>query len=345
MKRFALAALILGSLAACTKSNIQYELTEEISLQPVAEKATKAAYTGTAYGEGAPAFNVWAWWADVDPGTSIADFLQSEKIDSYIDKGEFVHRNNGSWGGTIPYYWPPEGSLVFAGYSPAETLGGTFTYDIQNGDFKVEDYIQSSNIAQTVDLMWFDRTDISYNSNRNKNSNSQDVNGVPVIFHHALSWLEFRVVRNDNVPDNWLVTELDLTGIETKADFNSNDTPQWTGQEVPHDIRVWSGSYLAKSTDKVLESTPNGVIVIPQQCAKGAASLRIAYNLKKYDGTEDSWLRDQTVTLPLTAGTDGNSWLPGKKYVYTIVFGNNEIRIAPTVTDWVDEENLDIEVQ
>ena len=344
MKRFALAALILGSLAACTKSNIQYELTEEISLQPVAEKATKAAYTDTAYGEGAPAFNVWAWWANVEPGKSIAEFLSSGNIDSYIDKGEFVHRNNGSWGGTIPYYWPPEGSLVFAGYSPAETLGGTFTYDIQNGDFKVEDYIQSSDIAQTVDLMWFDRTGISYNSNRNKNSNSQDVNGVPVIFHHALSWLEFRVVRNDNVPDNWLVTELDLTDIETKADFNSNGTPQWTGQDVPHDIRVWSGSYLAQSTDKVLESTPAGVIVIPQEC-EGKANLKVTYNLKKYDGTEDSWLRAQTVTLPLTAGTDENSWLPGKKYVYTIVFGNNEIRIAPTVTDWVDEENLDIEVQ
>lgn len=59
----------------------------------------------------------------------------------------------------------------------------------------------------------------------------------------------------------------------------------------------------------------------------------------------DEWLRAQTVTLPLTAGTDGNAWLPGKKYVYTIVFGDNEIRIAPTVTEWKDEPNVNIEVQ
>jgi hypothetical protein len=52
-----------------------------------------------------------------------------------------------------------------------------------------------------------------------------------------------------------------------------------------------------------------------------------------------------SVTLPLTAGTDGNAWLPGKKYVYTIVFGDNEIRIAPTVTEWKDEPNVNIEVQ
>jgi hypothetical protein len=44
-------------------------------------------------------------------------------------------------------------------------------------------------------------------------------------------------------------------------------------------------------------------------------------------------------------GNDGNAWLPGKKYVYMIVFGDNEIRIAPTVTEWKDEPNVNIEVQ
>lgn len=122
MKRFAIAALILGSVLACTKSNIQYEPTGEISLQPVAEKATKAAHTSTAYGEGAPAFNVWAWWVDEDAGTSISDFSAAVP---YIDNGEFVHRRNGSWGGDTPYYWPTAGSLVFAGYSPSVTAGGT----------------------------------------------------------------------------------------------------------------------------------------------------------------------------------------------------------------------------
>ena len=87
MKRFAIAALILISVLACTKSNIQYEPTGEISLQPVAEKATKAAHTTTAYGEAAPAFNVWAWWANVEPGKSIAEFLSSDDIDSYIEIG------------------------------------------------------------------------------------------------------------------------------------------------------------------------------------------------------------------------------------------------------------------
>ena len=352
MKRFAIAALILLSVLACTKSNIQYEPTGEISLQPVAEKATKAAHTTTAYGEGAPAFNVWAWWADVNPGTAVDTYLASHDVTPYISKGEFVHSGSGSWGGSTPYFWPTRGSLVFAGYSPSQTLGGTFDYDVKTGKFTAKDYVQSHYIDQTVDLMWFDRTKF-HNTNDNVNGKGQTVNGVPVVFHHALSWLEFRVVRKAYVPANWLITELDLTGIETKADFDSKADSQWTNHSASSNIRVWNCSYLAlpdnpvsgSPKENVLESTPNGVVVIPQTCTDGAANLVVTYNLKKYDGTDDSWLRAQTVTLPLTAGTDGNAWLPGKKYVYTIVFGNNEIRISPTVQDWDDGGNVEIEAQ
>lgn len=352
MKRFAIAALILLSVQACTKSNIQYEPTGEISLRPVAEKATKAAHTTTAYGEGAPAFNVWAWWADVNPGAAVDTYLASNDVTPYISKGEFVHSGSGSWGGSTPYFWPTRGSLVFAGYSPSQTLGGTFDYDVKTGKFTAKDYVQSHYIDQTVDLMWFDRTKF-HNTNDNVNGKGQTVNGVPVVFHHALSWLEFRVVRKADVPANWLITELDLTGIETKADFDSKADSQWTNHSASSNIRVWNGSYLAlpdnpvsgSPKENVLESTPNGVVVIPQTCTDGAANLVVTYNLKKYDGTDDSWLRAQTVTLPLTAGTDGNAWLPGKKYVYTIVFGNNEIRISPTVQNWDDGGNVEIEAQ
>ena len=358
MKRFAIAALILISVLACTKSNIQYEPTGEISLQPVAEKATKAAYTATAYGEGAPAFNVWAWWADVNPGAAVDTYLASNEVTPYISNGEFVHRGSGSWGGSTPYFWPTKGSLVFAGYSPSQTLGGTFNYSVKFGTFAVTDYVQSDNISNTVDLMWFDRTGF-YNSNNNQNAGGQTVNGVPVVFHHALSWLEFRFVRvkADDVPANWLITEVNLTGIETKADFvskpSSPSSPSWSSHTDTRNIHVWNGSHLAlpadpengSTEDDVLESTPHGVVVIPQTCADQAANLVVTYNLRKYDGTDDSWLRAQTVTLPLTAGTDGGTWLPGKKYIYTIVFGNNQIRIVPTVDDWDEHPEIEIEVQ
>ena len=346
MKRFAFAVLILGLITACTKSNIQYDPMGEISLQPVTEKATKAAHTTSAYGEAAPAFNVWAWWVDEDAGTSMSDFSSAVP---YIDSGEFVHRGSGSWGGETPYYWPTQGSLVFAGYSPSVTSGGTFAYDKTGKVFTATKYRQSHYMDQTADLMWFDITGKTYSSNNNKDDLGHDVNGVPVVFRHALSWLQFRFSLKETetpLPQNWRITGVNLTGIETEADFRSTDSPAWKNHGVSMDFQIWTGNHLVSTTPAVLESTAAGAVVIPQKCAEKEAALVISYDLKKYLGTgTDEWLRAQTVTLPLTAGTDGEAWLPGKKYVYTIVFGDNEIRIAPSVTDWVPEPDINIEVQ
>ena len=348
MKRFVLAALILGSILACTKSNIQYGPTGEISLQPVTEKTTKAAFTANAYGEGAPAFNVWAWWADVEPATSLAKFLGAGASE-FIRQGEFVHRGGGSWGGSTPYYWPTEGSLVFAGYSPSVTSGGTFAYNKDSRSFSAQGYVQSDDIAHTVDLMWFDITDKSYNGNKNMNSLGEEVSGVPVVFHHALSWLKFgfKLTEKAGIPQNWRITNVTLTGIYTKANFFSTPVPAWRGHSVEKkEIQVWSGTHLVSTTAEVLESTADGVVVIPQDCSAGAANLVVTYDLKKYLGDgSDQWLRAQTVTLPLNAGTDGGAWKPGKKYIYTIVFGDNEIRIVPVVEQWTDQPDIEIEVQ
>lgn len=349
MKRIAIAALILGSLTACTKSNIQYEPTGEISLQPVTERATKAAFSGTAYGEGAPAFNVWAWWADVQSGTTLTSFLDDESLEPYIANGEFVHRGDGSWGGSTPYYWPTKGSLIFAGYSPSETLGGTFDYDEDHNVFVADDYMQSVDIAHTVDLMWFDLTERSYDANANQNALGQSVNGVPVVFHHALSWLKFGFKLKSDLPENcqnWRITSVTLTGVADRADFNSKSDPAWTDHSGNENVPIWSGTHVVTKTAHYPESVEDGVVVIPQTCADDAASLVVTYDLKKHLGDgSDEWLRAQTVTLPLGAGTDGNAWKPGKKYIYTIIFGENEIRIAPTVTDWADGGNVEIEVQ
>ncbi|MBO5815331.1 MAG: fimbrillin family protein [Bacteroidales bacterium] len=344
MKRFAIAALILVSTLACTKSNIQYEPTGEISLQPVTEKATKAAFSGTAYGEGAPAFNVWAWWADVETGTLLDSFWGSEDRELYIMNGEFVHRGNGSWGGSTPYYWPTKGSVVFAGYSPSQTLGGTFDYEGQ--ELTAQNYIQSTDISETVDLMWFDVTSRSYNTNSNQNSLGQTVNGVPVVFHHALSWLKFGFKLKAGVPQNWRITSVTLTGIAGRANFGSKSDPAWKDHWGNENVSVWNGTHMVTETSTVLESVPDGVVVIPQECAGNAANLVITYDLKKHlDLGADEWLRAQTITLPLDAGTDGGAWKPGKKYIYTIVFGENEIRIVPSVIDWDEQPNIDIEVQ
>lgn len=380
MKKLVIAVLAIGAMAACTKSNIQYEQPEEISFQPVAKKATKAvngAIDGTEYPTGEN-FNVWSWWTSKEAGTSIGsigDFdmanTNPDKPILYINAGTFTNRKDAdskptnTWGGETPYYWPTTGSLVFAGYSPsdASSSDNTFNYDFNSKNFTVTNYIQSNKIDETVDLMWFD-ADESYKKN----------GAVSVTFRHALSWLEFKFKLADGVTQkNWKIKKVTLNGIETKADFSSSSM-KWInhpteGANFNNQMTIFTGNKILTSSiadylsdESTAESTAarknekSGVVVIPQSCApaqggnRADAELVIDYDLltPASTGSASEVYIPQKVTLPLTYIAEGGStpeyeWEPGYHYIYTITFGANEILIFPSVTDWTDEtENIDV---
>ena len=279
MKKLVIAALAIASMAACTKSNVQYEQPREISLQPVTQKATKAAIAGAGYPEGGH-FKVWAWWDDSAPSSSpnYVDYVAFP----YIVAGEFAYIDD-NWVGCdpqngkhAPYYWPTSGSLVFAGYSPAEAIDGqtaNFSYNIATQTFKVENYIQSNNISLTKDLMWADVSE-SYLGNGET--------GIPLTFKHALSWLTFQFkLKDESTPEFWKIKEVKLVGIENEATFEAvkggtiespNPTIKWTkptnSQNSEEDFIVYNKSgFPINSTEQVLENVSNGVVIIPQSCS------------------------------------------------------------------------------
>ena len=329
MKKLVLAALAIGAMAACTKSNVQLEQPGEIAFQPVAQKATKAAVDGTVYPVD-ESFNVWAWWDDV---AHSANPTYANYTAKYIDAGKFIARDNFNWGGETPYYWPTSGSLVFAGYSPANAAG-IFNYILDDTTFKAEGYSQSTDVSQTKDLMWFD-----VEESHLKNPGTDDVKGVPVLFKHALSWLTFNFVLDKEIGNHkWEITGVTLKQVNTKGDFEavkSTNPGTWTlstDAADKKDMTVYTktggaAEYIT-TTSTSYENTENGVVVIPQQCVK----LLVNYNLEASTGV----VIPQEVTLDLTAGTDGSNWLTGKHYVYTVVFGANEILVSPSVHDWED---------
>lgn len=375
MKKLVIAVLAIGAMAACTKSNIQYEQPEEISFQPVAKKATKAvtgAIDGTTYPTGEK-FNVWSWWTIEKAGTSIgsipgdfeADNTDSEEPILYINAGTFTNRESNNWGGVTPYYWPTTGSLVFAGYSPSDaSTSSTFNYDFKNQNFTVTNYIQSNEIDKTVDLMWFD-ADQSYKQN----------GAVNVTFKHALSWLEFKFKLAAGVTQpNWKITKVTLNGIETKADFSSSPMG-WSNYSTEdayknQQMTIFTGNKILESSEAgylsadadARKNENTGVVVIPQSCAPAigndaaAAELVIEYGLltpaTAYKPEAEKVYIDQRVTLYLDYSCntaehnpphDGNMWEPGYHYIYTITFGANEILISPSVEKWdVENENIDV---
>lgn len=336
MKKLVLAALAIGAMAACTKSNVQFEQPGEIAFQPVAQKATKAAVDGTVYPVD-ESFIVWAWWDDVAPSDNptYANYTAAK----YINEGKFIARDNFNWGGETPYYWPTSGSLVFAGYSPADANATSFGYSVENQKFTVDDYIQDTDISKTNDLMWFD---VMKSYLKNPGGAEDLAKGVPVVFKHALSWLTFNFVLDKEITNHqWEITGITLKQVNTKGDFEAvksdkaADAGTWilsTNAADKADMTVYTktggaAEYIT-TTSTPYENTENGVVVIPQQCVK----LHVNYNLRASTGV----VIPQEVTLDLTAGTDRSNWLPGKHYVYTVVFGANEILVSPSVHDWED---------
>jgi hypothetical protein len=349
MKRLVLAALAIGAMAACTKSNVQLEQPGQISFQPVAQKATKAAVDGTYYPtDAAYNFNVWAWWADKAANTADTEIGSFNTI--YINKQTFKFKELQNWGGLDkPYYWPTTGSLFFAGYSPANAPGG-FGYSHGEKKLIITGYEQSEDISKTTDLMWFHLTDKSYD----RTTASVP---VPVQFHHALSWLSFRFnLVSADTPQDWTIKSVKLTGIETKGNFtavkgnSSSDqgTATWSEWSETKEVQVYNKDagypvkYVTNAYDpleddpSVLENTKNGVLVIPQSCAPADAELVIEFQQVAPSGT----IVSQKKTLEL-----GTEWLPGKHYIYTITFGAEEILIAPTVVDWTKVDDLTVPVE
>lgn len=344
MKKLVLAALAIGAMAACTKSNVQYEQPGEISLQPVTQKATKAFYGAigeTAYPK-EENFKVWAWWGNADPTSNVT---YSDFETPYIAAAEFhfneTHQTWAGWDGVKhnPYYWPTTGSLVFAGYSPA-SANGSFSFPSgSTGTFSAEGFKQDTDISKTVDLMWFNSDGTSYNMNP---TSSESAKGVPAKFQHALSWLTFKFnLKDASTPKNWVVTNVKLTGIATKGNFTTSPKLNWvlSNEEayLNEEMTVFTGEKEISHSDNpvALENSPNGVVVIPQPCASAEAQLVVTYKLKKQG--VGGYLNEQNVSLNLNVG-DPNIWQPGKHYVYTITFGANEILISPTVATWEEKE-------
>lgn len=356
MKKLIFAALAVAAMAACTKSNVQFDQPGEIAFQPVAQKATKAAVTGTYYPiDDAYNFNVWAWWGK-DGETEISEFKTL-----YIDDQTFENRDYVLWGGLgKPYYWPTTGSLYFAGYSPASIQGRDdinddceVSYDRDLKTLTVKNYQQSTYISETVDLMWFHLTDQSYD---------RTTPSVPVQFHHALSWLSFRFnLEQPYTPTDWTVKSVKLTGIETKGKFTATKVTTsaeqgeavWNNLSETKEVQVYNNdagypvTYVTNDIDfssgvkdpSILENVMNGVLVIPQPCNPDAAKVVIEFQ----QVAPSDAIVPQTKTLNL--GDADAEWQPGKHYIYTITFGAEEILIAPTVVDWTVVHNPALPVE
>ena len=344
MKKIFFSFLAIAAIASCAKTaDVFTEDGAEIKLAPVTKLQTKANYLGAVDGTTYPTqenFDVYAYWKNVVAGQEFIDgsiFLQS------LDEGgaEFTNKGN-YWGGIDKYYWPKNGSLRFAAYSPAH-----LTVDHQqDGDLYTVAYEQPSNTAETWDFL-VAPTSPSY-------SMMTAAENVAIEFQHALSWITLKVVAKDaDAAKAFDIKKVTINDVCTKANFAAKmgdgiQYEEWMGQNTKTPYVVFEGAQMVTETVTDIENTVAGTLVIPQP----TTTVTIDFDQYGINGTADT--PGMTVTLDLVLDTDNTPWEPGKHYNYTLIFGLDEILINPSVVDWeeiivgeidVDASNVSTEAQ
>lgn len=359
MKKYILPILGLAALVACSKTEPVYEETGEIRFAPVTSLATKAnvkhAIDGTDY-PAAEWFKVTAYWKNENAGSNFTD----ETVTYFSNK---TFKKDGSyWAGDPAAYWPKNGSLRFACYSPSDVAN--VSHVLATDTYTITDYVQSNDTEKTVDLM-VAPTPSSYDANTGAKN-------VTVVFEHALSWISFKVVSDEKAANIFTIKKIVVNDVNTKGSLTAVMTPvpetetdpavakskTWelstiTEEEktnpyvMPYDVYNNAKGVVATTTSGgdskkpvYIENVTGGTVVIPQP----TTSVTITFDQEAEGGV----LEDQVITLPLTvfkevmngdeAKLEKADWEPGKHYIYTIKFAweeNDQILINPSVKDWV----------
>ena len=359
MKKIFFSIVALAALAACSKSEVAYDQTPEISFAPAVENATKAAISGNYPDQPLRVFAVYGGAADQ---TAVTD----ENIESFstlfLNDAIFIRKTVGSvtaWGGTGDgYSWPNNGSLVFAGYAvPDANSVGDVEYDFEDDILSIEGYVQSTNTASTFDLAWFGRTDKSYNLK------ATPTQTVPVTLSHALAWIEIQVKGEGTTiasGNPWTIKTVTMNNVANTGAVScvgsGVNKATWTNLGTADNSIVIFDGTQELNTDgsaEVIENEEAGTLVIPQTPTAitpaipdddEVATLTVVYTYKSpaSTSTNEIWMPDQTVTVPLVV--DGG-WKSGYKYTYTLTFKSSEILITPTYGIWDTSTNSGVTVE
>ena len=336
MKKLFISILAVAAAVACTKTNVDFEQPAEIGFAPVASMSSKAAIADGIY----PAAQPIGIWSNYD-GTIEPTVGETDKTLDYENNFQTAYLNNVKfesksvnsatvWGGATPYYWPTNGSLVFAGYSIQEGKGVNTkaTYNFSTDVMTIPDYVQELSTDKTFDLLWFGRTADSYNY-RNATT------AVPVKFNHALSWITIQVkgegtaIADGNV---WAVKSVELLDVVNKGTATlTGATANWALSTEKGNMSVFSGTKSLTGTAANIEDVTNGTVVLPQTPVK----LKVSYSYNTPAGKNITETKEVELTLDAKV-SDNNLWKPGYHYTYTLTFKSNEILVAPSVETWID---------
>ena len=362
-----ISALALAFLTGCVsrESYSPEEKNQEIRFSsPVVEGMTKAPYPGEISGAYPTEenFTVFAVrHATTFQGWKTNATMYMDRVECAFDGGfNNTTAGIGGWssakvpGGKV-YYWPMEGVLTFAGYSPSSAHaeypsgGGDGMGKINYGltGLTITNYSVNSNVAAQTDLMFCERT---YNKTSSFSDNNSTYDGVDMTFRHALSSIKFNIKKKEEYPGYTMtLTNISVNGVKFKGSFAENiqnetsatysSLPAWTPAEdltsytVYDDPEPTGGIELTSHTD--YQQLPQGAILLPQAFKEGSTVLNAGAGISiDYAVQTGSMTVKQNAVIPLSELTE--KWEMGKRYTYNIIIEYDRISVGPTVEGWTE---------
>lgn len=353
MKKLIVLFSAVAALAACSKN----EVVPAVSGENV-EISYKVAPRTKADPQTFDTKNVFASWAYYLPSKKSWDANRTEAKE-YISNSE-ISFNDGVWKDKkISYYWPNGGSLTFFAYSlnrnnlelKHEETGHSYPIECHNA-------ANAYGINATIDLKENKNLDLlvaEIAKDRTQNEKFYSLNGVPTLFKHKFSRIQFAVKKKEEYTGATITLNSIIFNNVAYAghysQFNKEEGHDTFTQDYCKEADL-RGSIVYTTTDfavtsatdyaPVTETDETNYIYMPQDF-KNVTEDKIATIEVKYTVTDKEGI-SKTYTKTLKVKDIFDSWKIGKRYTFNLMFSLNEINWAPAVGDWENEiKNIDIE--
>lgn len=370
---FGTALASMALLSACSSdnelANVGTTASNAIGFHVVGNKAeTRANIINTTEDLKKTDFNVFAYKKN-DKGADGEIFMGDNGLDHGLS-GVTIKYKNEKWDYANPadlHYWPKEGSLNFYAVSPASIPEGVtlYSWDIQQETKTIKytcfDEYGLSNGNSNPDVMYAIKKDQTQSTQAGK---------VNLIFQHILSQVVFQA-KTVNSDMEVYIKEIKIKNFKLGGTFTiptDGSSPSQSSWSSMGEVFKFKPFTVIKKTDadpikitgteatEISNNTP--MLFAPQSLTgwdvahkkiadadtDGESYLIINCKIKQKDdylhGTETEY---KNLYVPF-----GTSWEPGKRYIYTLIFGGGHdeqgqsilqpINFNAEVGKWIDAD-------
>ena len=345
MKKFFLVAAIAGvALTGCVKTESEVAVKSDSNRivfdNPVVSSVTRALIDGTEYPDNVP-FSVYAQYKNDETGE---DLLYMNNVTT-----QHVMSTPGtkqeSWIPVGSYYWPKQGELSFAAYSPTKAQDAFTSVAWTNAagfTFTGFNAVTNNDATKLYDLMY---SDYVADQKQGDEADYTKYYGIQLTFRHALSALVFNAKTEEDYGADAVIK---ITNIEVLKPVGSGDlsVTNGTGSRANWtpgaDVASMAVTGVTGATQLTNTEVPQCIemLMVPQT-VDGDVKVMITYTMQMATSAAPV-THTYEVALNTLNESDGASstahdgWDASRRYTYNIIIGLDRIYFAPTVTDWED---------